>query len=79
MVQNLSAEVPGYQGLECPCGSFTKEVQINDFLRDNVQLLAGPEVLYLRTEDLTEGPCPVSQKGALYLLCSRKQGVAEVV
>ncbi len=51
----MSAEVPGYQGLERPRDSVAQEVQVNDFLCDNAQLLAGGEILYLSAEDLREG------------------------
>ncbi len=70
MVEHLSGEVPGDQGLERPCGSVNQEVQIANFLLDNAQFLAGEKVLYLRTEALTQGPCPVSQRGPICDCCA---------
>jgi hypothetical protein len=47
--------LPGYPGLEHPCGGFAQEVQVTKFLHDDAQLLAGAEILYLSPEDLMNG------------------------
>jgi hypothetical protein len=59
MLENLLAEVPGYQESEGTGGGVAEEVQVADSLRDDVQPRAGAETLHLRAEDLSE--CHVLQ------------------
>ena len=55
VVEHLPAEVPWDQGSKRPRGGIAEEVQVANLLRDNVQLLAGAESLYLSAEALAEG------------------------
>jgi hypothetical protein len=58
VVENLLAEILGYQGPEGTHGEVAEEVQVVNFLRKSVQFLAGAETLYLSPEDLAKGHVP---------------------
>jgi hypothetical protein len=77
MVEYLPAEVPGHQRAECNCGGIADELQIADFLCDDLQTCAGAECLYLRTEDLMEGHVLQVERGSVGDGCAAQGGLAD--
>jgi hypothetical protein len=65
VVEYLPVEVSGHQWVKCTCGGIADEVQIADLLCDDLQICAGEECLYLRTEDLAESHVLLVEKGSV--------------
>ncbi len=54
VLENLTAQISGYQRAELASGGIADEVKATDLLCDDGQTWAGTESLYLWAEDLAE-------------------------